>query len=177
MIRFKKIAMALSLLLVLTGCRTYPVPEGAVPVKPFDKDRYLGTWYEIARFDFRFEKDLNNTTATYSMNPDGTIKVLNRGFNYVKGAWKQVIGKAKFVDDPTEARLKVSFFGPFYGGYNVVALDSEYQYALIAGSSLEYLWILARTKTIPQSVKDEYVRIAREIGFDTDKLIWVEHND
>ena len=160
----------------LLGCKTYPVPEGAIPVSPFDKDRYLGTWYEIARFDFKFEKDLNNTTATYSLNPDGTIKVVNRGYNYVKGEWKQAIGKGKFVAEPTVARLKVSFFGPFYGGYNVVALDDEYQYALISGSSLEYLWILARTKTMPDSIKNSYVAIAEEIGFDTSQLIWVEHN-
>lgn len=173
----KKIAIVcMSILTLFTNCSSFPVPEGAVPVKPFDKDRYLGTWYEIARFDFRFEKDLNNTTANYTLNDDGTIKVVNRGFNYVKGQWKESVGKAKFVGATDEARLKVSFFGPFYGGYNVIALDAGYQYALIAGSSLEYLWILARTKTIPQDVKDRYLNLARELGFEVDKLIWVEHS-
>jgi len=173
---FKHFVMAISLILLFSGCKSYPLPEGAVAVKPFDLDRYLGTWYEIARFDYRFERNLNNTTATYSRNDDGSVKVVNRGFNYVKGVWKEAQGRAKFVGEPTEARLKVSFFGPFYGGYNVVALDPDYTYALIAGSSLDYMWILARTKTIPDEVKEEYVRIAREIGFDTDELIWVEHD-
>ena len=171
-----KLLVSIGMIALFAGCRTYPVPEGAVTVKPFDKDKYLGTWYEIARFDFSFEKDLNNTTANYSMNDDGTIKVVNRGFNYVKGQWKQSVGKAKFVGASDEARLKVSFFGPFYGGYNVIALDADYQYALIAGSSLEYLWILARTKTIPEAIKAQYVEIAREIGFEVSNLIWVEHN-
>lgn len=166
----------MSILTLLTSCGSYPVPEGAVPVKPFDKDRYLGTWYEVARFDFRFERNLNNTTAQYSLNDDGSIRVVNRGFNYVKGQWKESVGKARFVASPDEARLKVSFFGPFYGGYNVIALDSEYQYALIAGSSLEYLWILSRTKTIPDAVKESYLKQARELGFDVEKLIWVEHS-
>lgn len=165
----------MSILTLLTSCGSYPVPEGAVPVKPFDKERYLGTWYEVARFDFRFERNLNNTTAQYSLNDDGSIRVVNRGFNYVKGQWKESVGKARFVASPDEARLKVSFFGPFYGGYNVIALDSEYQYALIAGSSLEYLWILSRTKTIPDAVKESYLKQARELGFDVEKLIWVEH--
>lgn len=165
----------MSILTLLSSCGSYPVPEGAVPVKPFDKERYLGTWYEVARFDFRFERNLNNTTAQYSLNDDGSIRVVNRGFNYVKGQWKESVGKARFVASPDEARLKVSFFGPFYGGYNVIALDSEYQYALIAGSSLDYIWILSRTKTIPDAVKESYLKQARELGFDVEKLIWVEH--
>jgi apolipoprotein D and lipocalin family protein len=159
---------------IFSACQT--IPKGAVAVKSFDKDKYLGKWYEIARFDFRFEKDLNNTTANYTVNDDGTIKVLNRGYNYVTGEWKEAVGKAKFVADPTVAMLKVSFFGPFYAGYNVIALDSNYQYALISGSNLKYLWILSREKTIPEDVKANYLKIASEIGFQTDDLIWVKHD-
>ncbi|MDD4490823.1 MAG: lipocalin family protein, partial [Paludibacter sp.] len=121
-------------------------------------------------------RDLNNTTAFYSLREDGFIKVQNRGYNYVKNEWLESIGKAKFVGEPTVAMLKVSFFGPFYGGYNVIALDDEYKYALIAGNSLKYLWILAREKTIPEEIKTAYVKKAQEIGFDTDQLIWVEHD-
>jgi apolipoprotein D and lipocalin family protein len=168
--------MAIGFLAIFAGCKTIPVPEGAVPVKPFDIERYLGAWYEIARFDFRFEKDLNNTTANYSLNNDGTVKVVNRGFNYVKKEWKESVGKAKFVAGEDEARLKVSFFGPFYGGYNVIALDANYQFALVAGSSLDYLWILARTTTIPENIKNEYLKIAGDLGYDVSRLIWVEHN-
>lgn len=159
---------------IAVSCST--IPRGATAVTDFDKDRYLGTWYEIARFDFRFEKDLNNTTATYSLNPNGTVKVYNRGYNYVKKQWQDATGKAKFVGDPTVAMLKVSFFGPFYAGYNVVALDPDYRYALIIGSSPEYMWILSREKTIPDNIKQQYLEIARGIGCETDNLIWVEHN-
>lgn len=160
--------------LFLKSCST--IPPGAVAVTSFDKEKYLGKWYEIARFDFRFEKNLNNTTAFYSLREDGFIKVQNRGYNNVTNEWQESIGKAKFVGDPTVAMLKVSFFGPFYGGYNVIALDDEYKYALIAGNSLKYLWILAREKTIPEEIKIAYLKKAQEIGFDTDKLIWVEHD-
>lgn len=166
--------MAVAGIFLLTSCSS--IPKGATAVKPFDKDKYLGKWYEIARFDFRFERDLNNTTAEYSMNPDGTIKVDNRGYNYKTNEWKQAIGKAKFAKTPDVAMLKVSFFGPFYAGYNVIALDEEYKYALIAGSSLKYLWILSRETTIPEDIKQNYPKIAQNLGYDTSKLIWVEHN-
>lgn len=161
-------------LVLLNSCAS--IPKGAVPVKPFDIKRYLGTWYEIARKDFRFERDLNNTTATYTINKDGSIKVDNRGFNYKKNRWEEAIGKAKFKRSPQVARLKVSFYGPFYSGYNVIALDEDYQYALVAGKNLKYLWILSRQATIPNEVKERYLKIARNIGYTTNDLIWVEHN-
>jgi len=94
----------------------------------------------------------------------------------VKHEWKQAIGKAKFVGEENVAMLKVSFFGPFYSGYNVIALDEDYQYALVAGKNLKYLWILARGTTIPDEVRERYLQLAREIGYDTSELIWVEHN-
>ncbi|WP_088654931.1 lipocalin family protein [Geofilum rhodophaeum] len=152
------------------------LPKGANPVSPFEKERYLGLWYEIARKDFKFERNLNNTTAEYSLNEDGSIKVVNRGYNTVKEEWTQAIGKAKFVGDETTARLKVSFFGPFYSGYNVIALDVDYRYALIAGKDLDLLWILSRETTVPDEIKDQYLQLAEEIGYDTSDLIWVEHN-
>lgn len=163
--------LAFLALVLFNACET--IPEGAKAVKPFEVNKYLGTWYEIARMDFKFERDLKNVTATYSLNEDGTIKVLNQGFNINTNERKQAIGKAKFVDLNDEAKLKVSFFGPFYAGYNVVALDAEYKYALIAGQSLEYLWILSREKTIPDSIKTEYLKIAEGIGYKTSELIWV----
>ncbi|HEY0899157.1 MAG TPA: lipocalin family protein [Sphingobacteriaceae bacterium] len=103
------------------------IPKGATAISPFDQNKYLGKWYEIARFDFKFERNLNNVTATYSLNEDGSIRVENRGFDTVKREWKEALGKAKFVENPNVARLKVSFFGPFYSGYNVIALDPDYQ--------------------------------------------------
>lgn len=158
----------------LFSCKS--IPTGVDAVQNFNADKYLGQWYEIARFDFRFERNMNNTTANYSKNPDGTIKVVNRGYNYVTNQWSEANGKAKFVKKPDVAMLKVSFFGPFYGGYNVIALDSEYKYALISGQNKGYLWILSREKTIPESIRTEYVNKAQSLGYDTSKLIWVEHD-
>ncbi len=163
-------AVALS----VAACAT--IPEGAKAVSPFAKEKYLGKWYEIARLDFRFERDLNNTTAEYSANDDSTIKVVNRGYNYKTLEWKEAIGKAKFIGDENTAMLKVSFFGPFYSGYNVIALDKDYQYALVAGKNTDYLWILSRTPSIPADVKRNYLQIAAKLGYKTDALIWVEHS-
>ncbi|HRZ96247.1 MAG TPA: lipocalin family protein [Paludibacter sp.] len=170
----KSLFMSISCILCLNACAK--IPEGAQVVKSFDAQKYLGKWYEIARFDFRFERNLDHTTATYSMNEDGTIKVDNEGYNYVKKKRSQAIGKAKFRGDKTEAALKVSFFGPFYAPYNVIALDSEYKYALIAGKNLKYLWILSREKTIPEEIKQAYLKQARDLGFDLNKLIWVNQD-
>jgi apolipoprotein D and lipocalin family protein len=102
-----------------------------------------GTWYEIARFDYKFEKDLDNVTAQYSFKENGEIKVLNSGYNTKTKEWKSATGSAKFRKDKTTAALKVSFFKPFYAGYNVIAIDKDYKYALIAGQNLKYLWLLS----------------------------------
>ena len=158
----------------LSSCAT--IPKGATAVKPFNKDRYLGKWYEIARLDFRYERNLNNTSANYTLNNDGTIKVVNRGYNYKKDKWKQAVGKAKMAGEHDEGRLKVSFFGPFYSAYNVIALDSTYSYALVAGKNLDYLWILARETSIPEKIKKKYLIIATEVGYDISSLIWPEHD-
>ncbi len=163
--------------LIVTGlysCVT--IPEGAVAVKPLDTKKYLGKWYEIARLDFKYERDLDNTTAEYSLNDNGTIRVQNKGYNTKKQEWDQAIGKAKFVGDPNTAMLKVSFFGPFYSGYNVIAIDEEYKYALIAGESLKYLWILSRETTIPTEIRDKYLKLAQDIGYKTADLLWVKHD-
>ncbi|MBN1417110.1 MAG: lipocalin family protein [Bacteroidales bacterium] len=167
-------ASALVTLFACKSCAT--IPRGAVAVRPFDTEKYLGRWYEIARMDFRFERNLNNTTAEYTLNKDGSIKVDNRGFNYVTGEWKQAIGKARPAGVPDEGRLKVSFFGPFYSPYNVIALDDDYQYALIAGKNLKYLWILSRQTTIPDETRLQYLKTARDLGYDTSALIWVSHD-
>ncbi|WP_294273698.1 lipocalin family protein [uncultured Chryseobacterium sp.] len=175
----KKIVIPVSLgiigLMLLNSC-SVGIPEGATAVKNFDADRYLGKWYEIARFDYRFEKDMDNVTAEYSKNPDGSIRVQNKGYNYVKKEWKQSVGEARFVNDKTEARLKVSFFKPIWAGYNVIELDDNYQYALVVGNNLKYLWILSRTTTIPENVRQKFLEKAKSIGYNTNELIWVKHN-
>ena len=142
-------AVALMGVMMLSACSTPRTPEGVQPVSGFDVDRYTGQWHEVARIENSFERGLTQTTATYSRNADNTIKVVNRGYDPVRKQWKEAEGHAEFVDSPDRAALKVSFFGPFYGGYNVVALDENYQWALVVGSSTEYVWVLSRTPTLP----------------------------
>lgn len=161
--------------LFLNSCSRKTIPEKAQAVQNFEKEKYLGKWYEIARLDFKFEKGLNNTTAEYSLKEDGMIKVRNKGYNVKKDKWVQSIGKAKFVGDENVAMLKVSFFGPFYAGYNVIAIDKDYKYALVAGESLKYLWILSREKSVPLEISADYLKVAEKIGFKTADLIWVQH--
>lgn len=173
----KKIYYLLKTIIIMIGlssCTT--IPKGVVAVKPFDKESYLGKWYEIARIDFKYERDLNNTTAEYSLNTNGTIKVDNKGYNTKKRKWQQAIGKAKFVGDDNIAMLKVSFFGPFYSGYNVIAIDSNYRYALIAGANFKYLWILSREISITNEIKNKYLKIAKDFGYNTSDLLWIKHD-
>ncbi|WP_251359731.1 lipocalin family protein [Kangiella sp. TOML190] len=142
----------------------------------FVLERYLGTWYEVARLPNRFEQNLNKVTANYSLKKDGGVRVINRGFNSKTQQWEEAEGKAYFVGEPNVAALKVSFFGPFYGGYNVISLDNEgYQYALVAGPARDYLWILARTPNLDQAIVAKLVAKAKKEGFATQKLKWIEH--
>lgn len=143
-------------------------------VTPFDLNRYLGRWYEIARLDFHWEKNLINTTAHYSLNRDGSVKVVNQGWNVKKEEWEIAEGKAKQKTKKTGA-LKVSFWGPFYDEYNVVEVTSDYQYALVFGKNTDYMWILSREKTIPDLIKQLFLLKAESFGYNTDKLVWPEH--
>lgn len=176
MIKAKTIAFALTVALTLfQSCRT--MPDRASVVTSFDLTRYVGKWYEVARIDNRFEKNLSDVTATYSLRTDGLIKVDNRGFDAVKQKWKQSVGKAKLAGKSSEGKLKVSFFGPFYSPYNVIAIDERYQYALVGGKDLDYLWLLSRDKAMPERIVEQYLAKAREIGYDTGRLIWVKHRE
>lgn len=160
----------------LYATRTPRIPEGITPIENFDLERYLGKWYELARIDHSFERGLQRTQAEYSSNPDGSIQVINRGFNAKRGEWKISHGKAKPTIAPDVAALKVSFFSPFYGGYNVVALDDNYQWAMVIGSKLDYFWILSRTPSLPEGVEDRLMQQAQMMGVDTQKVLWV-HQD
>ncbi|MGQ8366150.1 lipocalin family protein [Glaciecola sp. 1036] len=160
----------------LTACTSVEVPDGISPVSDFDQQRYLGTWYEIARLDHSFEKGLSKVTAQYKVREDGGISVINRGFDADSGEWDEAEGKAYFVQDPTTAHLKVSFFGPFYASYVVFALDKQdYQWALVSGPNREYFWILSRTPTINQQQLNKLIELAELKGFSVDKLIFVNH--
>jgi len=159
--------------LLLTGC--LGKPDGVEPVGNFELQKYLGKWYEIARLDHSFERGLSQVTANYSLRDDGGVKVLNRGYSEERKEWKQAEGKAYFVGGDDRGYLKVSFFGPFYGSYIVVALDHErYRYSMVAGPNKSYLWILSRTPQMEDKVKAELVRKAAALGFDTAKLIFVK---
>lgn len=172
----KKIVLSLSLLLLLGGCTVAP-PSGVTPITEFELDRYLGKWYEIARLDHSFERGLSNVSASYGPRDDGGVKVLNRGYNDRAGVWKEAEGRAYFLGDPSVGSLKVSFFGPFYGGYHIVALDrADYAYAMISGSNRDYLWILARDRELPPSVLNDLLEQAKALGFATDSLIMVEQD-
>lgn len=138
--------------------------------KSVDLDRYLGRWYEIARFDHSFEKGLINTTAVYTKRNDGKISVTNSGWR--DGKPKTSLGKAKTTSN--SAILRVSFFGPFYSDYRILMLTDDYQHALIGSGTANYLWILSRTPTISSEVKDAIVREALRRGYDVKKLIWVD---
>lgn len=164
-----------ALLMLIVGCTG--IPDGLQPVADFELERYLGKWYEIARLDHSFERNLSQVTADYSLREDGGVEVVNQGFNQKSGKWEMITGKAFFVGKENVGSLKVSFFGPFYGGYHVVALDQkDYSYAMVAGPSRSYLWILSRNKTLDSTILEELVGKAKQWGFETDKLIYVDHN-
>lgn len=176
MIRRLLVACCIAPLAVAVGCAVNP-PKDLEIVTGFEIDRYLGTWYEIARLDHRFERGLTNITAQYAIRPKGGIAVINRGYDPKKGEWNEARGKAFFLGDPSVGSLKVSFFGPFYGGYFLIALDREsYRWAMVAGPDRGYLWILARERALDPAVRDALVAQARQAGFATDELIWVEHD-
>jgi apolipoprotein D and lipocalin family protein len=163
---------ALALLFLAAGCTG--LPEGVEPVQGFELDRYLGTWYEIARLDHRFERGLERVSAEYSLREDGSLRVVNRGYSTAEERWQEAEGTAYFVRGEDEGYLKVSFFGPFYGAYVVFGLDRDrYRYAFISGNSREYLWLLARTPVVEREVLERFVARAAALGFDTGKLIYV----
>ena len=171
----RSVFLVLIITLTLAACSTAP-PEGIRPVTSFDLNRYLGQWYEIARLDHVFERGMSDISANYQLQDDGSVKVINRGYNTQRQVWKEAIGRALFVGDSDTASLKVSFFGPFYGGYHVIALDQQsYRWSLVSGPDRDYLWILSREKTLPAEVREQLVSQAQALGFATDKLIWVEH--
>jgi apolipoprotein D and lipocalin family protein len=175
-IRRKTSLTAMTLLTALLHAGCAGVPDGVQVVAGFELDRYLGTWYEIARFDHSFERGMTNVTANYSMRDDGGVSVVNRGYDVRKDRWDDASGKAYFVGEPDVGQLKVSFFGPFYGGYNIIELDqNRYQYALVAGPDRGYLWILARSPKLDQDVLSALVNKAKNLNFPTDELIYVDH--
>ncbi|MDE3010629.1 MAG: lipocalin family protein [Pseudomonadota bacterium] len=173
--RLRLLALLASLSMLVACASTRP-PPGIAAVTPFDLQRYLGRWYEQARLDHRFERGLTDVTASYQLEPDGSVRVVNRGFDPAAGQWREAIGKALFTGTPTTASLKVSFFGPFYGGYHVAALDPDYAWALVVGPDRSYCWILARARQLEPAQRAAIVARARALGIDSAALIWVRHD-
>ena len=144
-------------------------------VRTFDLSRYLGTWYEIARFDVRFERGLDRVEATYELRPDGLNSVRNSGTDPRTGRRRTATGKARLTKVP--GRLRVSFFWIFYADYNVLELGGEYDWALVGSRSAKYLWILSRTPELPKETFLHILQLARRRGYDTDRLLRVDQSE
>jgi len=141
-------------------------------VRDLDLDRFLGSWYEVARLDHFFERGMSQTEANYVLRDDGNIDVINTGIK--NGRPKTAKGKAKLTDIPS--LLRVSFFGPFYSDYRVMLVDADYRYMLIGSGSDDYLWILSRTPQLADSDRAAILSEAKRRGYDVDKLIWVKQD-
>ena len=151
------------------GCSAQPNVDNSVK-GGLELDKYLGDWYEIARFDHPFERGIQFAKANYTLREDGKVAVLNTGIK--DGKPKDAKGKAKLTDNPRI--LRVSFFGPFYGDYRIMLIDPDYKWALVGGSNDKFLWILSRTPKLEDSVRETILAEATRRGYDVGKLIWVE---
>ena len=173
--KFSALLVALLTVVGLSACTG--VPEKITPVTQFQATPYLGQWYEIARLPHPFEEGLSRVTATYAERDDGGISVLNRGYSAEDKEWSEAEGKAYFVEDPQTGHLKVSFFGPFYSSYIIWELGGKaeegYSYAFISGYNHDYAWLLSRTPTVDDSLKQHFIEEAKKRGFDTSKLEFV----
>jgi apolipoprotein D and lipocalin family protein len=173
-LRLPYFTLALTILLI-GGCTG--IPDGMQPVEKFELEKYLGTWYEIARLDHGFERGLEQVTAEYKIRDDGGISVINNGYSTTKQSWETAEGKAYYVDDKSTGHFKVSFFGPFYASYVIFYLDqSDYQYAFVTGYNQDYLWLLSRTPEIDETLMHEFLSQAEEYGFDVSQLILVNQD-
>lgn len=177
-LRYARLLYAvLALLLTHCGTPATPAAEKAV-VRQMDAARYMGRWYEIARLENRFEKGLEQVTATYTLQSDGTVKVINRGYNPQSGHWHEAIGKAKFAeaanaDGSRTGKLKVSFFGPFYSDYHILALDARHEQYALVNSGMDYLWLLSRTPQLDEATQQALIKQAHALGFATEQLHFI----
>ncbi len=159
--------------LALAGCKS---TRDLKVVNDFNPDRYMGVWYEAARYPHGFEKGMSNVSATYTLNEDGTIKVLNKGYVEDEAEWETIEGVAKLKSDPNVGWLKVSFFKPFYASYKIVYLDDAYTQAIIAGPTYGYLWILARDPDLPETERERLIKKTEQLGYEREKIILVDQS-
>lgn len=150
------------------------IPAGAI-VDPFDKERYLGKWNEVARLPSLIEKDLRDLTEEYTQNADGTIKVVTRAFNAAKNKPVEATGTIKFKGAQTRGQLEVAYYLPVYLDYNVLDIDDDYQYALVSGSGMGYIWLLSRESSMPEEMKKRFLQKAAGLGFEIGKLEWMDY--
>jgi len=168
------VSISIILLLFFWGC--VKKPHHIKAVINFDVNQYVGKWYEIARLDHSFEKSLSHVYAEYSLNSNGSIKVVNSGIKAKSGKRRYANGVAKFMASKEVGYLKVSFFRPFYGAYILCELDPDYQYAYVTSNDQKYLWLLARTPSVSENVKQDFVKKVKDLGFATEQLIWVNQS-
>ena len=167
--KISKSLILICIMFLFTACSSKNPPLQTV--EKVDLERYLGTWYEIARYEHFFEKDCKNVSANYSMMDEETIKVINRCTKITTNEKKEAMGRAYAIDE-TNSKLKVSFFRPFYGDYWVLILDKNYDYVVVGTPNREYLWILSRTSNLDEKIKNEILQKLPALGFETSKLIW-----
>lgn len=172
----KKLFFILFLILGISSCSTAENNKNIdnSTVKSLDITKFMGKWYEIARYEHRFEKGMSHVTATYTLKEDGKIEVLNEGIN--NGERKEAKGRAKQPDPNDPGKLKVSFFLWFYSDYYILELDKDYRYVVIGSSSDKYLWIMSREKTLPNDVLSNLLNNLQQRGYDTMKLLFVDQN-
>lgn len=174
----KKIFFLFALLLLINSCKTQNTMTDKTVVKKFNIEKYLGTWYEISRYDHKFERGLVGVTAKYSFRDDGKIKVKNSGFkDSLNGEMSEAVGKAKIPDPNQPAKLKVSFFWFFYADYFVLELDKNYQWAIVGSKSDKYLWILSRTPQMDKILYENLLKKIKNRGYDVNKLIKIEQKN
>jgi len=148
------------------------IPDGMSAITPFDAKRFAGTWYEIARLDHGFEKGMNHVTAEYSLRDD------DKAFNAKTNRWESSLARVAFIDQPDEGRLKVSFFGPFYGSYNIIDLDQkDYSYAMVTGPGKQFFWILSRKPTLDNKAMQTLIKKAIDMGFKLEKIVYVDQRE
>ncbi|MCV6599330.1 MAG: lipocalin family protein [Alphaproteobacteria bacterium] len=168
-----KLFRNLLFILTLSSCSTAVETN---TIRDFQANKYLGKWYEIARFDNRFEKGLDNVSATYTKLKHNKIRVVNKGYNKEKKVWKEAKGVALLNKNPQIGKLRVSFFWPFFGNYNILYVNDEYTYAIIGSKSKKYLWLLSRNHSISEETKDILIKKVKSLGYDSNKLIYISHD-
>ncbi|MFR9602538.1 MAG: lipocalin family protein [Rikenellaceae bacterium] len=169
--------ISISFLIILVSaplCSAEPVVDNST-VCEFDLDRYMGKWYEVARFDNRYERNLREVTAEYTLNEGNQVSIINRGFNTQDLEWQEAYGKG----EPTDilGQLKVSFFLFFSSDYNVMHIGQDYEWALVGSKSNKYLWILSRTPSLPSDTLDHIIGLAQKRGYNVEELNILQNTD